>query len=174
MAGDAFPHHWPRGGREIDPRRSGGAARAHEPCPGSGRAGPGADFQLTLPARAENIAVVRHALAALGDALDVPEPVMNDMRLAVTEACTNIVRHAYAGGQGAMDVSVRPREEALEVVVADAGRGMGPSPDKAGPGLGLPLIAALADGFEIEAPEAGSRLVMSFRRDRVRASARTA
>jgi anti-sigma regulatory factor (Ser/Thr protein kinase) len=96
------------------------------------------------------------------------------MRLAVTEACTNIVRHAYAGDQGSMDVMVRPRDEALEVVVSDAGRGMGPSPDKAGPGLGLPLIAALADSLDIESPEAGSRLVMSFRRDRTRASVRTA
>jgi anti-sigma regulatory factor (Ser/Thr protein kinase) len=174
MAGDAFPHHWPRGGREIDPRRSGGAARAHERCGGYPRAAPGSDLQLTLPARAENIAVIRHALAALGDALAVPEPVVNDMRLAVTEACTNIVRHAYTGGHGSMDVMVRPRDESLEVVVTDAGRGMGPSPDKAGPGLGLPLIAALTDSFDIEALEAGSRLVMSFRRDRVRASVRTA
>ena len=58
--------------------------------------------------------------------------------------------------------------------MSDAGRGMGPSPDKAGPGLGLPLIAALTDTFDIESPAAGSRLVMSFRRDRVRASVRTA
>jgi serine/threonine-protein kinase RsbW len=174
MSGDAFPHHRPRTGRELDPRRTGGAARAHGRCSGHPRAGAPSDLELSLPAAAENIAVIRHALAALGDALGVPEPVMSDMRLAVTEACTNIVRHAYAGAQGSMDVSVRPGDEALEVVVSDAGRGMGPSPDKAGPGLGLPLIAALTDSFDIESPEAGSRLVMSFRRDRVRAPVRTA
>jgi anti-sigma regulatory factor (Ser/Thr protein kinase) len=61
---------------------------------------------------------------------------------------------------------VRPHRESLEVIVADAGRGMGPSPDTNGPGLGLPLIRALADSFDIDpSPAAGSRLVMSFRRD---------
>jgi serine/threonine-protein kinase RsbW len=149
-------------------------ARAHSRCAAEQRAVTPSDLHLTLPARAENIAVIRHALAALGDALGLPEGVTNDMRLAVTEACTNVVRHAYGSGQGAMDVDVRPRDEALEVVVSDSGRGMGPSPDKAGPGLGLPLIAALTDSLDIECPGAGSRLVMSFRRDRLRASVGTA
>jgi serine/threonine-protein kinase RsbW len=53
------------------------------------------------------------------------------------------------------------------VVVADEGRGIGPSPDTAGPGLGLSLIAALADHLEIERDRvAGSRLVMRFLRTR--------
>jgi serine/threonine-protein kinase RsbW len=55
----------------------------------------------------------------------------------------------------------------LEVIVSDRGRGIGPSPDSAGPGLGLPLIAALADSLQFErSPGAGSRLVMSFPRER--------
>ena len=49
--------------------------------------------------------------------------------------------------------------------MSDEGRGIGPSPDTAGPGLGLPLIAALADKLEIErGRKPGSRLVMRFRR----------
>ena len=49
--------------------------------------------------------------------------------------------------------------------MSDEGRGLGPSPDTAGPGLGLPLIAALTDSLEIEQePSAGSRLLMSFSR----------
>jgi anti-sigma regulatory factor (Ser/Thr protein kinase) len=52
---------------------------------------------------------------------------------------------------------------------------MGPSPDKHGPGLGLPLIEALADSFSIDpSPVTGSRLVMSFRRDRRTPAMRTA
>jgi serine/threonine-protein kinase RsbW len=125
------------------------------------------DIRLTLPARPENVAVVRHVLGALAEALDLPGAVTEDMRLAVTEACTNVVRHAYAGGGGAIDVAVRPKGGELEVTVADAGRGIGPSPDTAGPGLGLPLIAALTDSLEIEASRgAGSRLIMSFLRTR--------
>jgi serine/threonine-protein kinase RsbW len=125
------------------------------------------DIRLTLPARPENVAVVRHVLGALAEALDLPAAMTEDMRLAVTEACTNVVRHAYTGDDGTIDVVVRPRGDDLEVVVADAGRGIGPSPDTTGPGLGLPLIAALADSLEIErSASAGSRLIMSFPRTR--------
>ena len=125
------------------------------------------DIRLTLPARPENVAVVRHVLGALAEALDLPRAVTEDMRLAVTEACTNVVRHAYVDGDGTIAVIARPKGGELEVVVEDSGRGIGPSPDTAGPGLGLPLIAALADSLEIErTATAGSRLVMSFLRAR--------
>jgi anti-sigma regulatory factor (Ser/Thr protein kinase) len=124
------------------------------------------DVRLTLPARPENVAVVRHVLGAFAEALLLPDPVIEDMRLAVTEACTNVVRHAYADGEpGPVEILIRPEGGRLLVTVADSGRGLGPSPDTTGPGLGLPLIAALTDSFEIErGPTAGSRMVMSFRR----------
>jgi len=126
-----------------------------------------ADIRLTLRARPENVPVVRHVVGALGDALDLAPAVIQDMRLAVTEACTNVVRHAYTEGDGWIELVVRPNGDVLEVTVADSGRGIEPSPDTAGPGLGLPLIAALADSFEIERMgNAGSRLVMSFLRTR--------
>src|SRR5829696_8882221 len=125
------------------------------------------DIRLTLPARPENVALVRHVVGALADALGLPTAVSDDMRLAVTEACTNVVRHAYAGEHGTIGVVVRPKGEALEVVVSDAGRGIAPSPDTGGPGLGLSLIAALTDSLEIERGlGTGSRLVMSFLRRR--------
>jgi len=123
------------------------------------------DIRLTLPARAENVAVVRHVLGALSEALGLPRDLNNDVRLAVTEACTNVVRHAYAGGDGSIDVVVRSTGGELELVVADNGRGAAPSPDTAGPGYGLPLIEALSDSVEIESSaNAGSRLTMRFRR----------
>ena len=124
------------------------------------------DIRLTVPARPENVAVIRHVLGALAEALALPPALIDDMRLAVTEACTNVVRHAYEG-EGTIDVVVRPKGDELEVVVSDDGRGLGPSPDTAGPGLGLPLIAALADTLEIERDRgSGSRLVMRFLRAR--------
>src|SRR6476469_5669296 len=55
------------------------------------------DVRLSLPARPENVAVVRHVLGAFAEALHLPVGVVDDMRLAVTEACTNVVRHAYDG-----------------------------------------------------------------------------
>jgi len=125
------------------------------------------DVRLTVPARPENIAVVRHVLGALAESLGLPAVVSADMRLAVTEACTNVVRHAYSEHTGTIDVVVRPKGDSLEVIVADTGRGVGPSPDTAGPGFGMLLIAALADSFDLERdPSFGSRLVMSFRRHR--------
>ncbi len=62
---------------------------------------------------------------------------------------------------------MRSSGDALELIVTDAGRGIAPSADTAGPGLGLPVIAALADSLEIERPaRRGSRLIMSFLRTR--------
>jgi serine/threonine-protein kinase RsbW len=123
------------------------------------------DVRLTLPARPENVSVVRHVLGAFAEALHLPETVVEDIRLAVTEACTNVVRHAYDGiDPGPLEIVIRPEGDLLDVIVTDRGRGIGPSPDTTGPGLGLPLIAAIVDSLEIQhAPSAGSRLSMSFR-----------
>jgi len=107
------------------------------------------DFELTLPARAENVAVVRHAFGGFGDALDVPDHALADVKLAVTEACTNVVVHAYPDGDGPMAVSAGLNDGALTVVVADEGRGILPRPDSPGLGLGLPLIATLASSLEL-------------------------
>ena len=128
------------------------------------------DVRLSLPARPENIAVIRHVLAAFAEAVKLPDGMIEDLRLAVTEACTNVVRHAYKDGVGAIEISIRPERGGLRVVVADHGHGLGPSPDKRGPGLGLPLIAALADAVEFEHEPAGSRITMSFARRRPEAA----
>ncbi len=147
----------------------------HRPWQGlseESRDGGASDVRLTLPARPENVAVVRHVLGAFAEALRLPDPVIEDMRLAVTEACTNVVRHAYADGEpGPVEILIRPIDDVLQVVVSDQGRGLSPSDDTAGPGLGLPLIAALTHSLEIEqAPRTGSRLRMSFlRRPRMEA-----
>jgi anti-sigma regulatory factor (Ser/Thr protein kinase) len=126
------------------------------------------DVRLSLPARPENVAVVRHVLSGFAEALRLPRETVEDMRLAVTEACTNVVRHAYDGERaGQIEIVLRPHGETLELIVSDAGRGIGPSPDTAGPGLGLPLIASLVHRLEIHhAPSAGSRLAMTFVRGR--------
>jgi serine/threonine-protein kinase RsbW len=126
-----------------------------------------APVRLSLPAHARNIAVVRRALEAIAEELALPRRLVEDMRLAVTEACTNVVRHAYSDTTGDIDVVVRTTGEALDVIVADRGRGFGPSPDTSGPGLGLPLIEAVTDSLEIDrSPRPGSRLIMSFPRRR--------
>jgi len=108
------------------------------------------DVRLTLPARPENVAVIRHVLGAFAEALDLPADVVEDMRLAVTEACTNVVRHAYQDELGPIDVVIRPSGDGLELIVIDHGRG-------------LSLIAAVAESVKIESGSPrGSRLAMVF------------
>src|SRR4051794_4962377 len=107
------------------------------------------DLELTLPARPENVAVARHAIGGFADVLEVPDQTLADVKLAVTEACTNVVVHAYPDGEGPMAVSAGLYDGALTVVVADEGRGILPRPDSPGLGLGLPLIATLASSLEL-------------------------
>jgi serine/threonine-protein kinase RsbW len=164
MGSEMSSHAFRGGARES----SGGTGhRRHRRAAGQDLrvAGSRSDVRLTLPARPENVAVIRHVLGAFAVALKLPAELVEDMRLAITEACTNVVRHAYPGGaEGTIDVVIRPTGDRLDVIVSDHGAGIGPSPDVAGPGLGLPMIGALADTVELEhGPGRGTRLAMSFR-----------
>ena len=108
------------------------------------------DLLLSLPARAENVAVVRHAFGGLGDVLDLTEQTLSDIKLAVTEACTNVVVHAYPNrDDGPLGVQATLHERMLTIVVTDEGRGVLPRADSPGLGLGLPLIATLAESLEL-------------------------
>jgi serine/threonine-protein kinase RsbW len=114
------------------------------------------DMELALPARAENIAVVRHAFGALGEVLAIDEEVVSDIRLAVTEACTNVVVHAYPDDhEGPLEVLATLRDDELTVLVRDDGPGIVPRPDSPGLGLGLPLIASLTEAMQLGHGEDG-------------------
>ena len=60
-----------------------------------------------MPARPEGVGVVRQALAGMADALDFDASVLADMKMAVTEACTNVVVHAYEADTGMLEVEMR-------------------------------------------------------------------
>lgn len=111
-------------------------------------------LQMSLPARAENVAVVRHALAGLADRLGMDEGGIADLKTVVTEACMNVVVHAYPEEEewGMLAVDARPALNGLTVVVRDFGRGIQPRPEADRPSLriGLTLIAALSASFEIK------------------------
>jgi len=114
------------------------------------------DIELVLPARAENIAIVRHAFGAVGDAYRISEQMLSDIKLAVTEACTNVVVHAYPDrDDGPMEVQATVSGQELTIVVRDEGKGISPRPDSPGLGLGLPLIASLADSVQLGHDGAG-------------------
>jgi serine/threonine-protein kinase RsbW len=161
MGSEMSPHAFRGSARETSSGHRGRQRRGG----GEPRATISSDVRLSLPARPENVAVIRHMLGAFAEPLRLPPALVEDMRLAITEACTNVVRHAYHDAEpGAMDVVIRSVGDRLELIVSDHGSGMGPSPDLSGPGLGLPMIAALADNVEFEhGAGRGSRLTMAFR-----------
>jgi anti-sigma regulatory factor (Ser/Thr protein kinase) len=109
-------------------------------------------LQMSLPAKAENVAVVRHALAGLGEQLGMDETTISDLKTVVTEAAMNVVVHAYPEGEpGLLSVDALIEHDGLTVEVRDYGMGIRPRPDTTRPSLriGLTLIAALSSSFEI-------------------------
>jgi serine/threonine-protein kinase RsbW len=123
-------------------------------------------FELALAAMADNVPLVRHALRGLLEASGVADDRLSDITLAVTEACANAVLHAYAKEQrGIFEVSARLTDDGggLEVAVRDHGAGMAPRVDSPGLGVGLPVMAAIADSLEIDTPPGAGTLVrMTF------------
>jgi serine/threonine-protein kinase RsbW len=128
---------------------------------------PAPDVRLTLPARPEGVAVVRQALAGMADALDFDAAVLADMKMAVSEACTNVVVHAYEDADGMLEVDMTADDVGLTIRVRDHGGGIQPqvtrSHEVPALGLGLPLIAALSDAFQLHGSAGqGTEVRMTF------------
>jgi serine/threonine-protein kinase RsbW len=125
--------------------------------------------RLTIPAKPEYITLSRLALTGLSRVRPLPEDTLADLKLALTEACSNSVRHAYGDREGHVQISFELSEDRLVVEVSDDGTGFNPDggtrngergADLAEGGLGIAIIRSIADEFEIGAPEhgVGSRL----------------
>jgi serine/threonine-protein kinase RsbW len=110
--------------------------------------------RLSIPAKAEYIALVRLALSGLSRLRPLSEEALGDLKLAVTEACTNSVRHGYAGREGTVDIVYELQPDRLVVEVADDGPGFDAAGDRpsdenlAEGGLGIAIIRAVSDEFE--------------------------
>ena len=110
--------------------------------------------RLTIPAKAEYITLVRLALSGLSGLRPLGEETLSDMKLAVTEACTNSVRHGYQDGGGRVEILYELQADRLVVEVADDGPGFDASGDRptegnlAEGGLGIAIIKAVSDEFE--------------------------
>ncbi len=95
-------------------------------------------------------------MTGLGDALGLDAQQQADLRLAVSEACTNVVMHAYEGRPvGLMEINASVDGHLLHVTASDRGPGVVPRPDSPGLGLGLPIISTVSDRFEVR--EGGDR-----------------
>lgn len=127
------------------------------------------EVRLLLPALPANVALVRQALAGLTDALGIDATRASDMKIALTEACTNVVVHAYGEDTGPLEVTMTVERSRLVLSVRDAGGGLRPLParDEGGAplGFGLALIASLSDELGIVAGRRGTEVRFAFALD---------
>lgn len=124
--------------------------------------------RLRIPAKPEYIALGRLALTGLAQARGLDSDTVGDLKLALTEAVSNSVRHAYGGeDEGQVEIRYELRSDSLVVEVVDDGPGFDPeeTPSFDGEelsegGLGIAIIRTIADGVEIDSRPGvrGSRL----------------
>jgi len=115
------------------------------------------EFHETYPAVAKSVGAVRSGLARFAKAVGLPAATRDAVALAASEAATNVVVHAYreTGREGTIEVTAAVAADELWVIVTDTGHGLRPRPDSPGLGLGLAIIAQLADGVDLARPAAG-------------------
>jgi serine/threonine-protein kinase RsbW len=127
-------------------------------------------IRLTIPARAEYITLCRLALTGIGRLRELSDELLADLKLALTEAASNSVRHAYGAHQdvGVVEISYELHSDRLVIEVTDEGEGFDPAaaaaqPDKlAEGGLGIAIIRAIADAVEIGAQPGGKGSRLRF------------
>jgi serine/threonine-protein kinase RsbW len=121
--------------------------------------------RLELTSRPEAARLVRSMSSAAGEALGFDPELLSDVNTAVSEACNNVIQHAYGDEPGpfSVDISLTPAE--LEVRVRDYGRGIRQAaPEHDGLKVGLALISAVADRAEfVRVPEGGTEVRLCFR-----------
>jgi serine/threonine-protein kinase RsbW len=126
------------------------------------------DVRLLLANRAENVALVRQALTGVAGTVGIEESLLADIKTAVSEACNNVVLHAYDdGGAGPLEVYVCPDGHDIDIVVRDRGTGIqprAPEPEAGMHGVGLSLIQALTERVEfVGGAGKGTEVRMAFR-----------
>ena len=130
--------------------------------------------RLTIPAKAEYIGLGRLALSGLARGLETPlqGEALADLKLALTEACTNAVRHAYEGGDGSVELLYELHPDRVVVEVADDGDGFDTEPtvpdldddELVEGGLGIAIIRAVADEFQVSGRERGGSTLRFVKR----------
>jgi serine/threonine-protein kinase RsbW len=121
--------------------------------------------RLELDSRPETLTLVRGVLAGVAELIGLDPELLDDLKTAVSEACNNVVMHAYDGETGPLGVRMYIEPEAIEVVVLDRGPGLPPlaPADETIRGVGLSVIRALAEQAEFRNnPDGGTEVRMSF------------
>jgi serine/threonine-protein kinase RsbW len=126
---------------------------------------------LTIPAKAEYLVFCRLILTGLAQAKNMDAETLADMKLAVTEACSNSIRHAYGDAAGEVSVRFTLEDEHIAIEVEDQGDGFEPpetfqsfASDASEAGMGLAIIEALTDELTFAPGADGRGSVVTFRR----------
>ena len=121
-------------------------------------------WQGRFPASPETVGIIRSEIAALARDCGLQDAAISDVKLAVTEAATNAIQHAYGDGPaGDVAATACTATGVLRIVISDDGHGVFPRVNSPGLGLGLPLIAAVAKSFKmVSKPEGGTEMQITF------------
>ncbi len=133
--------------------------------------------ELLIPCDPQYLSVVRLVVAGIGGRAGLTIDDIDDLKVAVSEACTNTIDHAFADGEGAPQpatimIRFAPRQGELRIEVEDVGQGFDPDrvpvrpdqPPSLEGGLGLYLIHQLTDSVEVQsAPGSGTKVIMTKR-----------
>jgi serine/threonine-protein kinase RsbW len=127
---------------------------------------------LSFPAKADYLLLARLALSGLARNLNVGPELLADLKLAVTEACGNAVRHAYSSGDGPVGVAFVVADDRLEMIVEDQGSGIElpviedliaePATDEPATdgGMGMAIIRAIVDELDVRDGSGGRGTVV--------------
>jgi serine/threonine-protein kinase RsbW len=120
---------------------------------------------LELESSPETLTLVRGVLGGLAEGLSLDPELLDDIKTAVSEACNNVVMHAYGGESGPLQVALYVGQKEIEVVVRDRGQGihvLTPSDDRL-QGVGIPIMRALAEKTAFRPlPNGGTEVWMQF------------
>ena len=123
------------------------------------------DVVLVLPAIRDSVGIARQMVLAVGDRAGIDDERNADIAIAVSEACANVVAHAYGADDedpGELWLEAWLEPERMVLLVRDDGPGFAPrySDERGGLGLGLPLMIAIADEVTFRRSEDGANEVM--------------
>ena len=113
--------------------------------------------KLTFPAKADYLLLARLALSGLARAVPLDPEALADLKLAVTEACGNAVRHAYEHEEGPVTIEFVASADRLEMIVEDEGAGLALAEvsewvpdDRTDGGMGMAIIRAIVDELDVQ------------------------
>jgi serine/threonine-protein kinase RsbW len=124
---------------------------------------------LLTESRPQTLTIVRGMLSAVAELLEMDPELLDDLKTSVSEACNNVVLHAYGDVHGPMEVRLYANEDEIRVVVGDAGVGLGNAPDAVhgSQGIGVSVIQALARDAHFQSrPDGGTEVSMAFDAER--------